>query len=299
MHIPRPSKLDLVSALCWNESYTQDYEGIRTWMERVNRNEINLLSYGLRDGKRKFRPMEPSDDANKAASEISSFLDRWPQIRLPIPPELGRKNPDNYLNSLCDAAEVVPHDSSPGKRGLGFLIDAKSWKFGSSHNITEGRFLTVRIDLTRSAEEILESLKYLIDGYQRDWEGFGIALPRSTARMSKQKKGPADRWEAYRVFMGKGGQDQKRTAEILFPASFRYKNDKKEVKAELDEWLLKQKGPGGKIPPKILAAYDTKLSKMTCSTRRRNDRKTKEKWVVVAVKACKYFIEAQSSRQEK
>ena len=297
--IPRPTRPDLVAALCRNDTYIRDFEKNRKRLELAASDKLWLDDRGIRDDKVVIIPLSPVDDeATASASAVSAFLDRWPMLLRPIPPGNGRERPDDFVDYLRGAVEIIRGDHKG--RGMIVSISRSPWRSASSHNIHRGRFLTVSIDLTRSPEEITDEVKLHLADYQRDWQEYStlggrIALPPATSRARGQER-DVDRWKAYDVFVNKGNRDVKKTAQILFPGSYRHIKDKAEVKEELGKWLAERGGRNA--PSKVLAEYDTKLSRMKCSTLRGRERERKEKWILAAVEACKRMIAAQTPSSE-
>jgi hypothetical protein len=257
-----------------------------------------------RNGK---RTTDPIPGAPEASTVIESFLDRWPILRYPVPPKEGKERPVDYVSFLRKTVEVMK--GPPGKKGVHVRVDPRLWRFASSGNVSQGRFLTIRIDLSRSIEEdIIPALKAVVKDYQsvQDWSGFQVNLPAPKAKSSVGKKKELDRWKAYDVFYGDGNCDSRKTAEILFKEHYCYERDHKEAKAKAESeyraWLKKYGGVKN-APRKGIHAFETKVERIlksssACTPVRQRERASKEKWILAAVEACKRLISAMSPHKE-
>lgn len=312
--IPRLSQSDQVAALCRNKKYISEFEPIRKWVEPALRLGVDLYPKVDENGKRTISYTSPNAANNvEAAAAITSFLGNWPMLRAPIHPEMAKKDPGwfQYFQEkcLCDTVEVV-HDFT-GKRGVCIRVDPNTLRSVYSSDIFDGRFLTLRIDLSKSKEEIAAAVVAKVTDYQgvEDWSGQDVRLPPPNAKTGKQKAKTkrVDRWEVYDFFTE--CEDVRTTAKKYFPGSYNAAKARLGVKKEADAWLAaKAEGKtiltwlnarktgtiltGSGTPrgcDKYLRKYESMLAR-ECTPKLKRDRDAIEKWIRTAVQACERLI---------
>ena len=237
----RLSPLDCIASLVRSDAYVTDYENY------LSANEIQ------RDEKR--RGIFHREEGNAR----SDFLNRWPLLWEPIPPLPARKAPMRYLDCLLPAVcleEYMP----PG------------W-FKLAHKFPwpEGRYLAVRINFFRPESEIIDGIKTLTK--QMRFPGFKKSVSKA--------KGMPDPWKVWDTFKGAGKEDIRKTSEILFPKSFRYGDDKKEMMEEAKKKYEAMKKTHS--PNEAMAWYDNRLSKAKAAKWRQDERKkliANVRWVI-------------------
>jgi hypothetical protein len=303
----RLSTRDQVASLCWSEAYNRDFEKIRECVERSVHNDNLSVTV---PGRAPIWGIHCASDKDFGA--IVSFLDHWPMLRRPIPPERGKEKPDKFLKYLRDTIEIIPPimqsiggyrkfpteaemtEGSFGKRGILVLRDVLPPFVGSSTNVEGGRFLTVRIDLSRSKDEIATRVGAVVAAFQgiSNWSGYDVSLPSPKAKERKQKAriGLRDRWEVYKVFVRKGNRDARRTAEILLPDSYRYENDAAEVEKDRTAALDKADRRLGHSSYRREEHERIDSWRRKVSAKRQHERESNEKWIRAAVDACKKMI---------
>jgi hypothetical protein len=235
-----PSK-DFLQALVRSEAYLDDYaahaESLAEW-------EFNdPLPDGADVVAARDEVWESSCNSghtlgSQALAAGKSFLRRWPMLLHPIPPHRAMENPDEFLAYLCAPVEVL-RSPAGGVRGEIMMGVETSGRLVFGSDIRDGRFLVVKIDATRSKEDIIEALGHEIDRYrQTDW-----GLPPVNARKSTPKRTALNlssrKWETFDAYTSAGG-DVQETAEALFPYDKR--KAKREAKAEAEAFLEKKGG---------------------------------------------------------
>jgi hypothetical protein len=248
----RLSPLDYIASLVRSDAYVTDYENFLFAYEKE------------RDEKRRgiFRQEE--------GNATWDFLNRWPLILEPIPPVYARKSPEKYLDRLLPA--VFSEMDIP-----------RGW-FKSAYKLPwpEGRFMPVWINFFRSEKEITKGIKALLKQYHISQ--FKKSVPKA--------RGMPDPWKVWDTFKEAGESDVRKTAEILFPKSFRYKSDKREMKAEA--WKEYEEMKKTHSRNEADAWYDNRLAKAKSAKSRQVKRKKLIAYVREVIDSCRRKIEMHS-----
>ena len=135
--------------------------------------------------------------------------------------------------------------------------------FLNRKDLLDGRLLALRIDLYYPKEEILKRVGEIYDVYKKASSGDHAAGKRT----SKEKR-PGTlwerRWEVWDTYVDSGGEDIRRTAEILFPAEFQTGDDRKEMKAEARK-EMNERINRGENPVKVETWYDNRIGRATAA----------------------------------
>lgn len=146
----------------------------------------------------------------------------------------------------------------------------------------EGRFLPVWINFFRSEDEIIAGIKALSKNMR--FQGFKKSV-------SKAKR-ISDPWKVWDTYMGAGEKDIRKTAETLFPESFRYNDDRKEMEEEAKKNFEVMKKT---ISPNRAATwYDNRLAKAKAAEWRQAERKRFITYVEKVIGSCRQKIEMHS-----
>ena len=267
MQYARISALDFIASLVRSPLYIGDYEIYRK-QEDVGSERAWLTGI-------------PPDQSERV------FLARWPLLLKPIPPAEARNNPDVYIDHIVPPVVLA-------------MDTPESWDDWRTHNSLpwpHARYHPVWINFFRNDKEIIDEIKKI----RRE---FG-ALP---VRESVQKaKGMPDRWKVWDTYQGKGKQDIRKTAGLLFPAVFDKRTAKAEVKdladKELDrlrrdidgrrkrgETHIEVEGKRLRLSA-VLSLYETKFEKMVATPKRHRERERLDVYVSRQIEFCRDLID--------
>ncbi len=251
----RVSAVDYIASLVRSPLYLTDFETFRKRDAQV-RGAADLAMIG-------DIPGAPERD----------FLARWPLLRKPIPPVEAKKAPAVFVDHIVPAA-VLAKDTP------------ESWddpQIAANLPWPAARFHPVFINLFRTEPEILAEVKKLL----RDTRIDGVRM--SGQREKTREKGIPDLWKVWDICAGQAGGDIRKAAEILFPDSFRYRRDRKELEAEAREEyeaMLKKERPRNKAE----AWYDNRLGKAKAASWRVEERRRRMGYVRTAVESAREMI---------
>lgn len=251
-NVLRLSSLDYISSLVRSNAYITDYENYLSAYE-VERDEIRRGIFTREEG-----------------NATSDFLNRWPLLWEPIPPLPAGKSPEKCL--YCLLPTVCLEEDIP-----------RGW-LKSAHKLPwpEGLILPVRINFFRPESEIIDGIKALLK--EKLFPGFKKSVPKA--------KGRPDPWKVWDTFWGPGEEDIRKTAEILFPDSFRYETDQAEMEAEAGRTYEEMLKKGSK--EKAMTWQDNRLSKAKVATWRQVERKKLIAYVREVIESCKEKIDTHS-----
>lgn len=248
----RLSPIDYIASLARSDAYVDDYE------------RYDALYETERDEKRRGIFNRVEGDATQ------DFLNRWPLILEPIIPAYARKSPMRYLNDLLPAV-FYEMDIPPGR-------------FKAAHKLPwpEGRFLPVWINFFRPESEIIAGIKALSKTMR--FPGFKESVSKA--------QGMPDPWTVWDTFKGEGMENIRKTAETLFPDSFMYGDNQKEMEDEAKIKYEAKRESGS--AHRAETWYDNRLAKAKAAEWRQDERKKLIAYVREVIGSCRQKIEMHS-----
>ena len=248
----RLSPLNYIASLVRSDTYLKGYQAYQEVLKRE-------------------RLRAKNDNTGRTEGDAASdFLQRWLMLNKPIPPAEARKNPGEYIDHLV--SPVVHATDIPRC----WCQDGKIARLPGS---AEGLFLPVWINLSRTKKEILEHVGRILD----QWSFLGTSRPDT-------ENDRARRWEIYDIYNGPGGRDIAKTAEILYPKSFNYRADKREMKAEAKKEYDQKIGKTDK-PSRVRNWYDNRCSMGKAAKWRIAERKRLRVFVRETIETCQRMID--------
>jgi len=221
-----------------------------------------------------------------------AFLNRWPLLLKPIPPEKARLEPGKFVGHIVPS--VVRSGDAPESWASGNLWD---WPVIAQLPWPQARFLPFFINLGRPDEEIIADLTKILRVYR---------LPGAKESVQKAREMPA-RWKVWDTFMEKGEQNIRKTAKILFPKVFNDRAAKAEVNAlaekkyaELRKEINEKKKRGETTfvvngrrlrIGAVLAMYETKFEKMVATPERQRERDGRIAYIKRQIEFCRNLID--------